>query len=138
MCSVRRVKNLRKEERREVTEFYMVEASSFGEAEARAAKEVGQYSYGSPEVLSIYPSAFTDIVPSASLDALTWYGARIMVYYFDKRSRERKEVKKMSLLIQARDMDDARRMTGCFMSDTGEDWECECLEKMEIEDVYLK
>ena len=135
-CGIRYEKTMEDGTQRKVTELYIVQACSFTEAEARFTREMSAYISGESEVVSEKITNYSEIVPSASTEADKWYKVKLNFVTIDERTCKEKKTA-MHYLVQAKDIDDARRLTDAFMSPTAIDYATEAVQETKIMDVYL-
>lgn len=135
-CGIRYEKTMEDGSQRKVTELYIVQACSFTEAEARFTREMSAYISGESEVVSEKITNYTEVVPSASAEADKWYKVKLNFVTIDERTCKEKKTA-MHYLVQAKDIDDARRLTDAFMSPTAIDYTTEAVQETKIMDVYL-
>ena len=135
-CGIRYEKTMEDGSQRKVTELYIVQACSFTEAEARFTREMSAYISGESEVVSEKITNYSEIVPSASAEADKWYKVKLNYLTIDERTCKEKKTP-MLYLVQAKDIDDARRLTDAFMSPTAIDYTTEAVQETKIMDVYL-
>ena len=135
-CGIRYEKTMEDGSQRKVMELYIVQACSFTEAEARFTREMSAFISGESEVVSEKITNYSEIVPSASAEADKWYKVKLNYLTIDERSCEEKKTP-MLYLVQAKDIDDARRLTDAFMSPTAIDYTTEAVQETKIMDVFL-
>ena len=135
-CGIRYKKTMEDGSQRKVTELYIVQACSFTEAEARFNREMLAYISDESEVVSEKITNYTEVVPSASAEADKWYKVKLNFVTIDERTCKEKKTA-MHYLVQAKDIDDARRLTDAFMSPTAIDYTTEAVQETKIMDVYL-
>ena len=135
-CGIRYEKLLENGMRKKVTEQYIVDALSFTEAEQRMTKEMGCYINGDFEVVTEKITNYSEVVMSDNAEADKWYKVKINVITIDDKTEK---VKKAAVyyLIQAKDIDDARRMTNKFMEGSVLDWNCEAVQETKVMDVFF-
>ena len=75
-------------------------------------------------------------MPSASTEADKWYKVKLNFIMLDERTEKEKKTA-MYYLVQAKDIDDARRLTDAFMSPTAIDYTTEAVQETKIMDVFL-
>ena len=135
-CGIRYQKTMEDGSQRKVTELYIVQACSFTEAEARFTREMSAYISGESEVVSEKITNYSEIVPSASAEADKWYKVKLNLVTIDERTCKEKK-NPMHYLVQAKDIDDARRLTDAFMSPMAIDYTTEAVQETKIMDVFL-
>ena len=135
-CGIRYEKQQENGMQKKVTEQYIVDAMSFTEAEQRITKEMGCYINGDFEVVTEKITNYSEVITSDNAKADKWYKVKInIVTVDDKLGKEKKCA--VYYLIQAKDIDDARRMTNKHMEGTVLDWDCEAVQETKIMDVFF-
>ena len=135
-CGIRYEKTLENGMQKKVTELYIVDALSFTEAESRIIKEMSCYVGGEFDVVSEKITNYSQLVKSDNAQADKWYKVKINYIQTDERTEKEKKTATY-LLVQAKDIDDARRMTNKYMEGTVVDWDCEAVSETKIMDVFL-
>lgn len=135
-CGIRYEKTLENGMQKKVTELYIVDALSFTEAESRIIKEMACYVSGEFDVVSEKITNYSQLVKSDNAQADKWYKVKINYIQTDERTEKEKKTATY-LLVQAKDIDDARRMTNKYMEGTVVDWDCEAVSETKIMDVFL-
>lgn len=135
-CGIRYEKTMEDGSQRKVMELYIVQACSFTEAEARFTREMSAFISGESEVVSEKITNYSEIVPSASAEADKWYKVKLNYLTINERTCKEKKTP-MLYLVQAKDIDDARRLTDAFMSPTAIDYTTEAVQETKIMDVFL-
>lgn len=133
-CGVRYNKTLENGQEKKVTEFYIVDALSFSEAEERITKEMS--AYGEYEVVSEKITNYSELVRSNDTEADLWYKVKINLITLDEMTSKEKKTP-LYLLVQAKNIDDARRLTNEHMKGTVSDWNCEAVSETKIMDVFV-
>lgn len=135
-CGIRYEKTLENGMQKKVTELYIVDALSFTEAESRMIKEMSAYVSGEFDVVSEKITNYSEVVMSDNAEADKWYKVKINYIVTDEKTEKEKKTA-VYLLVQAKDIDDARRMTDKHQEGTLMDWECEAVSETKIMDVFL-
>lgn len=135
-CGIRYEKQLENGMQKKVTEQYIVDALSFTEAEQRITKEMGCYINGDFEVVTEKITNYSEVIPSDNAEADRWYKVKINIVTIDERTDKEKK-NAVYYLIQAKDIDDARRMTNKFMEGSVLDWDCEAVQETKVMDVFF-
>lgn len=135
-CGIRYEKTLENGMQKKVTEQYIVDALSFTEAEQRITKEMGCYINGDFEVVTEKITNYSEVIPSDNAEADRWYKVKINIVTIDERTDKEKK-NAVYYLIQAKDIDDARRMTNKFMEGSVLDWDCEAVQETKVMDVFF-
>lgn len=135
-CGIRYGKLLENGMQKKVTEQYIVDAMSFTEAEQRITKEMGCYISGDFEVVTEKITNYSEVITSDNAEADKWYKVKLNIVTIDERTDKEKK-NAVYYLIQAKDIDDARRMTNKHMEGTVLDWDCEAVQETKIMDVFF-
>ena len=133
-CGIRYDKMMENGMQKKVTELYIVDALTFGEAESRVIEEMSYYVDGKMEVVSEKITKYSELVETDGADK--WYKAKVNIITMDENSGADKK-QAMFYLIRASDIDHARQRLNEFMQGTVADWECEALQETKIVDVFL-
>lgn len=133
-CGIRYNKTLENGQEKKVTELYIVDALSFSEAEQRIIKEC--FSYGEFEVVSEKITNYSELVRSNDTEADLWYKVKVNLITLDEKTMKEKKTP-LYLLVQAKNIDDARRLTNEHMKDSVADWNCEAVSETKIMDVFV-
>ena len=111
----------------------VVDALSFTEAEKRITKEMEQY-ISEFEVVSEKITNYTELVRNAG-DGGKWYKVKNNLVSLDEKTGKEKKMP-VYLLIEAKDIDDARATLENFMKGTISYWQCESIQETKILDVF--
>lgn len=133
-CGIRYNKTLENGQEKKVTELYIVDALSFSEAEQRIIKEMS--AYGEFEVVSEKITNYSELVRSNDTEADLWYKVKVNLITLDEKTMKKKKTPSY-LLVQAKNIDDARRLTNEHMKDSVADWNCEAVSETKIMDVFV-
>ncbi len=133
-CGIRYNKTLENGQEKKVTELYIVDALSFSEAEQRIIKEMS--AYGEYEVVSEKITNYSELVRSNDTEADLWYKVKVNLITLDEKTGKEKKAP-LYLLVQAKNIDDARRLTNEHMKDSVADWNCEAVSETKIMDVFV-
>lgn len=132
-CGIRYEKTLENGMQKKVTELYIVDALSFTEAESRIIGEMSCFISGEFDVVSEKITNYSELVENAQGDK--WYRVKVNYITLDEKTGKEKKAPKY-LLVQAKDIDNARAMTNEFMKDSMVDWNCEAVQETKIMDVF--
>lgn len=134
-CGVRYGKVMDDGSQKRITELYIVDAISFTEAETRIIEEMAAYGTDF-DVVSEKITNLSFVVTSNDTTDDKWYKVKVNIVTVDEKSGK---VKKLPayLLIQAKDIDTAKKRLEKYMSGTMADWECEAVAETKIVDVYF-
>ena len=133
-CKIRYSKILETGLQKTVTESYLVDALSFTEAEARIIEEMTPFMSGEFTVSAVKREKISDVFYDATGDK--WYKVKLNFITLDDRTEKEKKTS-VYYLVQAKDIDDARRLTDAFMSPTAIDYTTEAVQETKIMDVFL-
>lgn len=132
-CGIRYEKTLENGMQKKVTELYIVDALSFTEAEMRISANMKLFISGEFEVVSEKITKYSELVETADGDK--WYKAKVNFITLDEKSGVEKK-QAFFYLIQAKDIDHARKRLNEYMKGSMADWECEALQETKIMDVF--
>ena len=117
-CGIRYDKTMDDGIRRRITELYM---------------EMEQY-ISEFEVISEKITNYTELVRNAG-DGGKWYKVKNNLVSLDEKTGKEKKMP-VYLLVEAKDIDDARATLENFMKGTISDWQCESIQETKILDVF--
>lgn len=120
---------------KKVTESYVVEALSFGEAEDTVTVELKPFVTGSFEVKSIAPAAYSEIFFSDNDADDRWYKAKLTFIVYDEKSDKEKR-SNVTFLVQASDFNAAVNNIGEGMRGTQSDYLIANIAETKIMDVF--
>lgn len=135
-CGIRYEKTLENGMQKKVTELYIVDALSFTEAESRIIGEMSCFISGEFDVVSEKITNYSELVSTDNSEADKWYKVKINLITLDEKSGAEKK-QHIYLLVQAQDIDDARKRLNEHMKGTMADWVCEAVQETKIMDVFL-
>lgn len=98
--SIRYDKTLEDRMPKKVTELYVVDALSFGEAEETITKEMSAYISGEFEVKNITPATYSEIFFSENANDDRWYKAKVSFIVIDEKTEKEKRTS-VTYLVQA-------------------------------------
>lgn len=122
-------------QQKKVTETYVVDALSFGEAEERISKEMSQYIEGEFEVKAITPASYNEIFFSDNDDQSLWYKVKLDFLTIDERTENEKR-KRITYLVQGNNLDKAKKNTEEIMNGTMIDYVIASIVETKILDVF--
>ena len=134
-CAARYEKTLEDGTVRKVTEPYVVKALSFGEAEKRAIKEIGQYVRGNLEIRKITPAAYQEIFFSEADCDDKWYKAKLRFVITDEKTQKEKKTT-VTYLVQGATLDKAMDNIMEVMGTPMVDYENSAIAETNILDVF--
>lgn len=135
-CGIRYEKTMDNGMQKKVTELYIVDALSFTEAESRIIGEMSFFISGEFAVVSEKITNYSELVSSDISSADKWYKVKINLITLDEKTMSEKK-QPLYLLVQASDIDDARKRLNEHMRGTMADWVCEAVQETKIMDVFL-
>lgn len=135
-CGIRYEKTLENGLQKKVTELYIVDALSFTEAESRIIGEMECFISGDFAVVSEKITNYSELFSSDISSADKWYKVKINLVTLDEKTMSEKK-QPLYLLVQASDIDDARKRLNEHMRGTMADWVCEAVQETKIMDVFL-
>lgn len=134
-CFVRYDKTMEDGATKTVTEQYTVDALSFTEAEADIIKEMKPYISGTYEVKNINPAAYGEIFFSDKDTDDKWYKVKLAFITIDEKTEKEKKTK-VTYLVQANSLEQARKNTEEVMNGTAIDYEFVSVTETKILDVF--
>lgn len=117
-----------------VTETYVVDALTFGEAEEAITKEMQAYVTGEFNVKNITPAAYGEVFFSDGENDDKWYKARLVFPIIDEKTGKEKR-STSTFLVQAQSLSGALKNVEQVMT-TGTDYEIVNITETKIMDVY--
>lgn len=132
-CGIRYEKTLENGMQKKVTELYIVDALSFTEAESRIIGEMECFISGEFAVVSEKITNYSELVAGPGDK---WYKVKINLITLDEKTMSEKK-SPVYMLVQASDIDDARKRLNEHMRGTMADWVCEAVQETKIMDVFL-
>lgn len=132
-CKVRYDKTHEDGSEKRVTELYTVDALSFTEAEARIIDNMAVYVSGELKIANINPANYNEIFFSGNDDDDLWFKARLAFITIDGNKEKRTYT---NYLIQAKNIERAKRYIDEVMGKTIIDYELKSLYESNIMDVF--
>lgn len=120
---------------KKVGELYVVDALSFGEAEASVTENMKTYVSGEFEVRNINPAAYGEIFFSDSAADDRWYKARLQFITLDEKTGKEKR-SAVTYLVQAGSVEGAVKNVDAVMGTTMIDYSVVGISETKIMDVY--
>ncbi|MGN0069422.1 MAG: DUF4494 domain-containing protein [Prevotella sp.] len=120
---------------KKVSETYVVDALSFGEAEEAITREMSPYISGEFEVKNITPAAFGEVFFSENDNDDRWYKAKLSFITIDEKTEKEKR-SSVSYLVQAATFNGAVKNVETVMSGTMIDYVIANISETKIMDVY--
>ena len=135
ICKIRYEKTQEDGLQKKVTESYVVDAVSFGEAESRIIEEMQAYISGEFEVIDISRAAFKEIFFSDEETADRWYNAKLEFITIDEKTEKEKR-SALVYLVQAGTFDNALKNVNEVMGGTMIDYVTAKIEETKLMDVF--
>lgn len=120
---------------KKVSETYVVDALSFGEAEETITKEMEPYISGEFEVKNITPASYGEVFFSDSETDDRWYKAKLTFITLDEKTEKEKRTS-VNYLVQASDFNGAVKNIEDMMSGSAIDYMIANISETKIMDVY--
>lgn len=120
---------------KKVSETYVVDALSFGEAEEKITAEMSAYVSGEFEVRNITPAAYGEIFFSENDNDDRWYKAKLSFITIDEKTEKEKR-STVTYLVQASTFNAAVKNIEEVMSGTMIDYVIANIAETKIMDVY--
>lgn len=119
---------------RKVTESYVVEALSFGEAEKKAIEFLGSYVSGEIQVVNINPMKFQEVFFNEQESCDRYYKAILQFITIDEKT-EREKHTQVYYLVQASSFDNCKDTIRTIMDDTMIDYQIASVSETKFIDV---
>lgn len=134
-CKVRYDKMMENGIVKAVTEPYLVEAMSFTEAEARIIEEMAPFIQGEFMVSAIKRANYSEIFRQDNTDK--YFAVKVVFVCLDEKTGKEKK-SAVNMLVQASDIDDAKKRLDEGMKETMADYEIESIKETKIVDIFDK
>jgi len=134
---VRYDKTMEDGEVKKVNEVYVVDAITFGEAEESITKELDSYMAGDFDIKNINPAPYSEIFFSDKDTDDKYYRVKLAFITIDEKTQEEKK-SKVTYLVQAGSLEQARKNTEEVMNGTMTDYEFVSVTETKILDVFEK
>lgn len=122
---------------KKVSETYVVDAITFGEAEENIAGILASYTSGDFDIKNINPAPYSDIFFSDKDTDDKYYRVKLAFITIDERTQKEKK-SKVTYLVQAGSLEQARKNTEEVMNGTMIDYEFVSVTETKILDVFEK
>ena len=132
---VRYDKTMESGEIKKVSEVYVVDAISFGEAEESIAEEMKPYMSGDFDIKNINPAPYSDIFFSDKDTDDKYYKVKLAFITIDEKTQKEKK-SKVTYLVQANSIEQAQKNTEEVMNGTMVDYEFVSVTETKILDVF--
>lgn len=120
---------------KKVTESYVVEAPSWGDAEKKISKEMAHYVSGEMEIKSISPAPYKEIFFSDNSEDDRWYKAKLAFITIDEKAEKEKRTN-ITYLVQGKSVQGACKNVDETMRDSAIDYTSLAVSETKIMDVY--
>ena len=120
---------------KKVTETYVVDAYTFGEAEEAILKEMGVYTNGEIEVKAISPASYGEIFFSDADGDDKWYNCKLSFITLDEKTEKEKRTS-VYYLVQAASVSGAVKHVDEVMGGTMVDYEIASITDTKVMDVF--
>ena len=118
-----------------VSEYFVVNAMSFTECEARIIKEMESYTAGEYEVAAIKKTKYESIIKSTNESDDKWFKCKLNIITLDEKTEKEKK-HPLYYLVQSRNSEFARKYIMDIIEKTMMDCELVKLEETNIMDIY--
>ena len=118
---------------KKVSEVYLIDAVTFGEAETRAYKELESMISGEIKVMKISRTNLSEIIPDAHGDR--WFKGKVTFITFDEQSGKEKRVSQL-VLVYADSVDASDKKIKDAMKGMMADFEITAISESPIVDVF--
>ena len=134
---VRYDKMMESGEMKKVNETYVVDAITFGEAEESIAEEMKPYISGDFDIKNINPAPYSEIFFSDEDTDDKYYRVKLNFITINETTQTEKK-SKITCLVQANSLEQARKNTEEVMNGTMIDYEFVSVTETKIMDVFEK
>ena len=122
-------------EMKKVNETYVVDAITFGEAEESITEEMEPYMSGDFDIKNINPAPYSEIFFSDKDTDDKYYRVKLSFITIDEKTQKEKK-SKVTYLVQANSLEQARKNTEEVMNGTMIDYEFVSVTETKIFDVF--
>ena len=134
-CKVRYEKTMEDGMPRKVTETYVVDAVSFGEADTRVIEAMSSYVSGEMDVVALKIAPYKEVFFADSDLADEWYCVKVNFITIDEKTDKEKKTA-VTYLINAGNIDSAKKNVDEIMSGTMIDYKTTNISETRILDVF--
>lgn len=120
---------------KKVTEQYVVDALTWGEAEEKITEEMSAYVSGESKIKSIVPASYHEIFFSDKDEDDKWYKAKLAFITIDEKTKKEKR-SNINYLVQAKSTEDAQKNVKEVMGGTMIDYDILGINETKIMDVF--
>ena len=132
---IRYDKTMENGQMKKVNETYVVDAITFGEAEGSIAEEMKPYMSGDFDIKNINPAPYSEIFFSDKDTDDKYYRVKLSFITIDEKTQKEKK-SKVTYLVQANSLEQARKNTEEVMNGTMIDYEFVSVTETKILDVF--
>lgn len=132
---VRCDKTMESGEVKKVSEVYVVDAITFGEAEESITRIITKYTSGDFDIKNINPAPYSEIFFSDRDTDDKYYRVKLAFITIDEKTQKEKK-SKVTYLVQAGSLEQARKNTEEVMNGTMIDYEFVSVTETKILDVF--
>ena len=125
----------RQSDEKKVTESYIVECFTFGDAEETITKEMQTFVSGEFDVKNVTPTAFDEIFFSDNAEEGNWYKAKLAFITLDEESSKEKKTTK-NYLVQAGSFSGALKNIEATMKGDTRDYQIANITETKIMGVF--
>ena len=133
-CGIRYERTMPNGMSKKVTEFYLVDACSFAEAEGRITKEMEPYISGDFDVVTIKRTNYSEIVDGLST-ADKWFKAKLVFITVDEKSGKEKKTA-THFFVSASDINNAHIFVFLYFNGSVMNFESATLDETKIMDIF--
>ena len=134
-CKVRYAKTCEDGMERKCTEVYVVDAVSFGEAEEKIIKAVGQYTDSEIEVIGLKIAPYKEVFFADNDLADAWYNVKVNHITIDEKTDKEKKTA-VVYLFNAGNIDSAKKSVDEVMEQSMIDYKTTNIAETRIMDVF--
>lgn len=134
-CKVRYAKTCEDGMERKCTEVYVVDAVSFGEAEEKIIKAVGQYTDSEIEVIGLKIAPYKEVFFADNDLADAWYNVKVNYITIDEKTDKEKKTA-VVYLFNAGNIDSAKKSVDEVMEQSMIDYKTTNIAETRIMDVF--
>lgn len=122
---------------KKATEYYIVRALSYADAEVRITEQQANYTFNGEMEVDIKKVKYAEIFPDSNPNSDKWYKGKVMVTTIVGEGEQAKEKKVPSLvLVQAYDIESALKNLQKVLSSSPDDSEVVAIQETKILDYY--
>ena len=120
---------------KKVSELYVLTVLSFSEAEARIIKEITPFVSGDFDVTKLAIAPYREVFFTDSATDDRWFRAKLYFVAIDEKTAKEKRTA-MNYLVQAADIESARKNIEQLMPSTAIDYEISSIAETKVLDVF--